>query len=43
MILKQKILLAFILAFCATCLAGRDVSSVSFRGDCTGFSRPAAS
>jgi len=37
MIFKQKILLAFILALCTTCLAGRDVASVSFQGDCTIF------
>lgn len=37
MVMKQKILLAFILAFWGSCSAGRDVTSVSFRGDCTGF------
>lgn len=37
MAFKQKIFWTFILALSATCLANRDVASVSFRGDCTCF------
>ena len=37
MIFKQAILCAFVWSCCVTCSAGRDVASVSFRGDCTNF------
>lgn len=37
MILKQKILLIFALVNCGTSMASRDVSSVSFRGDCANY------
>ncbi len=37
MIFKWKILLVFLLTLCGSCSANHDVSSVSFRGDCTSF------
>lgn len=37
MIFKWKILLVFLLTLRGSCSANHDVSSVSFRGDCTNF------
>lgn len=37
LIIRRRILLVFLIACSSTCSADRDVASVSFRGDCTGF------